>query len=205
MYRSIMINGGTYCREHLLRYCPACETNYEVRPPPPPFHTHTHTPTHTQFHSLTIALRTGSYHIMQILRDEVDDERERLGIRLSGDPGLDQTGGPIGDQLITRFSIDAHGVPVNDGSSPFSFPASAAAQIPTMNELRVAAAEHKSRTQCTSCAYWACPCPTGVPLTTCSKCKIVKYCGKDCQAADWKWEHKFECTVPVVADAKASS
>ncbi|KAF8966137.1 hypothetical protein BDZ97DRAFT_1658154 [Flammula alnicola] len=29
----------------------------------------------------------------------------------------------------------------------------------------------------------------------CSRCSVVKYCGKDCQTRDWKMRHKNECVV----------
>jgi hypothetical protein len=36
---------------------------------------------------------------------------------------------------------------------------------------------------------------TGCPLKACSKCKTTKYCGRDCQLADWKAGHKNFCAV----------
>jgi hypothetical protein len=50
------------------------------------------------------------------------------------------------------------------------------------------------------CCYWACKTPNGreeqdLKLMTCTGCGIVKYCCKEHQKLDWKWEHKGECTL----------
>jgi hypothetical protein len=37
---------------------------------------------------------------------------------------------------------------------------------------------------CTACQK------RGTDLLTCSRCKIAKYCGKECQKAHWKHGHK---------------
>lgn len=33
----------------------------------------------------------------------------------------------------------------------------------------------------------------GIKMSTCSKCKLASYCGKDCQTKHWKQNHKFSC------------
>jgi hypothetical protein len=48
------------------------------------------------------------------------------------------------------------------------------------------------------CCYWACTTPNGrdsQELQRCSGCKLVKYCCKEHQTLDWKFEHKGECTA----------
>ncbi|XP_064620987.1 uncharacterized protein LOC135483865 [Lineus longissimus] len=41
---------------------------------------------------------------------------------------------------------------------------------------------------------------------TCSKCKVAKYCSKECQVKDWKASHKRECRPPEeVADVEAAT
>ena len=45
--------------------------------------------------------------------------------------------------------------------------------------------------ECSQCSYYKCGKTTD--LKSCAKCKIVKYCSRECQTADWKYEHKYEC------------
>jgi hypothetical protein len=47
---------------------------------------------------------------------------------------------------------------------------------------------------CDNCADTACS------LKSCSRCKLVKYCGKPCQSQHWKSGHKKRCVA--VADRK---
>lgn len=51
--------------------------------------------------------------------------------------------------------------------------------------------------QVTECCYWACPNPQSESLMRCTGCGIAKYCCKEHQQADWKWEHKGECRLPA--------
>lgn len=46
--------------------------------------------------------------------------------------------------------------------------------------------QHKVRV-CAACGQ------AGVGLKQCSRCHSVWYCGRDCQAVDWKRGHKFVC------------
>lgn len=51
----------------------------------------------------------------------------------------------------------------------------------------------------TQCCYWGCKTPNGIggeqKLLRCTGCGIAKYCCKEHQLLDWKWEHKGECMV----------
>ena len=62
----------------------------------------------------------------------------------------------------------------------------------------------KKNTVIKSCAYDEC---TGTSddtkLKKCSKCRVVAYCCKSCQLADWK-EHKLECTFLTSTRAAGS-
>jgi len=45
--------------------------------------------------------------------------------------------------------------------------------------------------QCTNCSAFECP------LSLCSRCKVVKYCTRECQLQHWKAWHKKECRTVV--------
>jgi hypothetical protein len=47
------------------------------------------------------------------------------------------------------------------------------------------------------CCYWACANPSPEQLFKCKGCGVVKYCCREHQEQDWKWEHKVECTRSV--------
>ena len=46
--------------------------------------------------------------------------------------------------------------------------------------------------------------PDGAPRDVCVNCRCTFYCGKVCQTADWKAEHKKECKVLIAAAAAAA-
>ena len=63
-----------------------------------------------------------------------------------------------------------------------------------------------SRWECANCGL---PEDSGVALRPCSRCKLVRYCGTECQAQHWKkGGHKQNCVAPdqrkpqVPADAQ---
>ena len=37
-----------------------------------------------------------------------------------------------------------------------------------------------------------------VPMLRCSRCKVVRYCGRTCQKADWVGGHKLVCVEQPV-------
>ena len=43
-----------------------------------------------------------------------------------------------------------------------------------------------------------------VQLKSCARCRRVSYCSVDCQTADWKARHKFECEPPSVQVGESS-
>ena len=51
-----------------------------------------------------------------------------------------------------------------------------------------------SRWECANCSL---PEQPGVALRPCSRCKLVRYCGTECQAQHWKkGGHKKHCVAP---------
>ena len=62
---------------------------------------------------------------------------------------------------------------------------------PTMADLKKPLA---SRWECANCSL---PEQPGVALRPCSRCKLVRYCGTECQAQHWKkGGHKKHCVAP---------
>ena len=47
-----------------------------------------------------------------------------------------------------------------------------------------------------ACRYCRRPPEADKPLRKCTRCKAVKYCGKECQRKDWKLGHKVDCFIP---------
>jgi hypothetical protein len=52
--------------------------------------------------------------------------------------------------------------------------------------------KENSCTMCANC-FKQKPSNTGLTLSTCSRCRAVKYCGGQCQREHWKRVHKHEC------------
>ena len=50
-----------------------------------------------------------------------------------------------------------------------------------------------SRWECANCSL---PEQPDVALRPCSRCKLVRYCGTECQAQHWKKGHKEFCVAP---------
>ena len=176
MYGAIIINGVQYCRRHLVLSCHLCEED-----------------------STSLAY-------------EVHAERERLGVRCGGDPMLNDRSNRWrdfvqGKQMEQRFQIEDL-VRKYGKNHAQTHPQH---WIKLMNELKTGEREINDRFLAevdevkskgvTQCCYWACKTPNGLgegkKLLKCAGCGIAKYCCKEHQIADWKWEHKGECTVNV--------
>lgn len=52
------------------------------------------------------------------------------------------------------------------------------------------------------CTYWECTKTTS--LSKCARCKVVMYCGRECQKKDWA-VHKFSCREPAKSEAEAAA
>jgi hypothetical protein len=142
VFASVVINGGTYCRRHLLICCDECGIDYKT------------------------------------LHDEANVLRIQHHVRPVGDSGLDAVSERIRDSMfadLCEFDADSEAQAL--ATEAKAAPSAAAA--------------------CTECAYYACVNPTAPNLSACNRCHVVKYCSKECQTQDWKWEHKYECVDPT--------
>lgn len=176
MYGTMIINGVQYCRRHLILSCHLCRAEY--------------TP----------------------LKHEVDDERERLGLRCGGDPMLNERAEKWGeyiqgknmqktlqrDMLIQRYGTNhaqTHPQHWTQLTTEWN------AEEREINDRFLPEVDSVKNQGVTQCCYWACKTPNGLgeekKLLKCTGCGIAKYCCKEHQLLDWKWEHKGECTVNV--------
>jgi TPR repeat protein len=49
-------------------------------------------------------------------------------------------------------------------------------------------------TSASQCSFCSRGCESGLKLKPCSRCKVVFYCGEECQRKHWKEGHKAVCT-----------
>jgi hypothetical protein len=166
------INGAQYCRPHLLFRCHLCEVDCND------------------------------------LKEEVDEERRQLGLRPSGVENFNQYADKWGfrtkEALLTMTLQDDLARQMNGKDYYTKNPHLWQERRREMDEIErdinvpflQEVAEMKEM-GATECCYWACTTPNGDNLLRCVGCKIARYCCKEHQAKDWKWEHRGECTVNV--------
>ena len=140
----------------------------------------------------------------------MDEERHGLGLRLGGDPRLNERSArwhqyivekqmcskPQHETLIARYGKD-HAVTHPEHWQKFV--RDSKAEEKEINDRFLTENDEIQQKKGTSqCCYWACETPDGrqdKALLKCTGCGIVKYCCKDHQKLDWTWEHKGECTT----------
>jgi len=173
VYQSMLINGVQYCRRHLGLSCHLCQLEYRH------------------------------------MKEEANDERQRLGLRPAGDPMLNKRGEKWGEyiqgkQMETRFEtemlISKYGKD-HAKTHPqhwIKLMSKAKQEECEINDRYLPEVDEVKKQGATQCCYWACKTPKGLDehkLLRCKGCRIAKYCCKEHQLLDWKWEHKGECTV----------
>jgi hypothetical protein len=142
------------------------------------------------------------------VKEEIDEEREDLGLRESGDPRLTQTALEWGDcmsdkrlqmqlegDLIRQMCGEDHLKTDPEKWQQHSDKWDNYERI--INDKFLAIVEKTFGDGVSQCCYWACEHPNVEKLLTCTGCGVVKYCSKEHQKLDWLWEHKGECTCQV--------
>jgi len=174
IYQYIVINGAEYCRPHLMIQCHLCMVDGWPQ------------------------------------KEEVDEERQKLGLRPSGDPALNERARKWSDLttqsraamrlqsdfLVQRFGKN-HAKTHPEHWQKFMQDAKA-------NEKEINDEFFQDTPEVSHCCYWACDKQQqqqssdedDQKLLRCTGCGIVKYCCKEHQMEDWKWEHKGECRAP---------
>ena len=139
------------------------------------------------------------------MQEECDDERESLGLRSGGDPGLNVrsdmwkeeiTTGQMEVQLGMDMLRQQHGTSIHPQILKEYMDKYQVKERQINERFLVDVAEALKR-GASQCCYWGCSKPDAEKLFKCTGCGIAKYCSKEHQAADWKWEHKYECTRAV--------
>jgi hypothetical protein len=144
----------------------------------------------------------------QPLRDEVDAEREALGIRLGGDPRINATAEEWKNyiqekQLETTLKGDLIRQMYGKGDAQTyekqweTFMGESKAEEAEINDRFLAKVKATFDEGASQCCYYACAKPDAEKLFRCAGCGVAKYCSKDHQLKDWSWEHKGECTSNI--------
>lgn len=173
LYKTIVINGVEYCRMHLLIRCHFCEVDFR-----------------------------GS-------RDAVEEERERLGLRQGGDAHVDR----FSEKWVNEVEGKTLQMTLEDDVTRLQYGQDYYAKNPHRWNERIKQLSEDERKLndsllrelaelkgkgAGSCCYWACKNPSSADrLLTCAGCKFHKYCCREHQALDWKWEHRAECSANV--------
>ena len=153
------------------------------------------------------------------LREEVDEEREALGLRLGGDPKFNARAEKW-QEYITEKQLEVtlqrdllnlkYGTEYlkNHPEHWNNLTKQLKRQEREMNDKFLAENDEIFKDGASQCCYWACETPNGQQrydshgrssslLLRCAGCGIAKYCCKQHQKLDWVWEHKGECKLNV--------
>jgi len=170
-YSNFILNGVQYCRPHLMIYCHLCEVNNDI------------------------------------VREQVDEEREDLGLKPGGDPALNrkaeywanyiqekQLEGTLKSDILRQMY--GKGDKETFDRKWAEYISEESLQEREINERFLADVHATMIEGASQCCYYACNNNgnDNTKLFRCRGCGIAKYCCKDHQEKDWKWEHKGECT-----------
>lgn len=142
------------------------------------------------------------------MKEEVDEEREMLGLRPGGDPRINKKAEEWADfiqekQLQLRLEVDINRQ--RYGNNLLTDAPDVWEEMGRKNSIMereindrfLAIVQRTLDEGASECCYWACSTPAAEKLLRCSGCRVAKYCSKEHHALDWKWEHKGECSQNV--------
>ena len=132
------------------------------------------------------------------MQDECNEERQKLGLRCGGDARLNQRAEKWGDRVLCGQLEAKMKVEQTQGQGiPLSLRMELKTREKAINEELLADVAEVFKKGASQCCYWACKNPDAEKLSKCAGCGVVRYCSKEHQQLDWKWEHKWECTKSV--------
>jgi hypothetical protein len=142
------------------------------------------------------------------IKKKVDEERERLGLRESGDQRINQTALEWKDFISEKqlqLQLESDLIRQKYGKDYYktdpdkweNFRDKCEEDERMINDKFLAMVAKTFQDGAAQCCYWACEAPNAEKLLTCTGCGVVKYCSKEHQKMDWLWEHKGECTCQV--------
>lgn len=170
-----------------------------------------------------------SCHLCEVdnsnLRQEVDEERENLGLRPGGDPCLNKKAEKWHNFIAAKQIEAKHEVKLlrekygenvtqTNPKAWMEFQQSANADERKINDRFLKEVQETMDAGASQCCYWACKTPNGssdakegnatstattrnTKLLRCAGCGIAKYCCKEHQKLDWGWEHRGECSCQL--------
>jgi len=131
-------------------------------------------------------------------QDDCDSEREELSLRCGGDARLNKRAEKWGNRTLDMVFVAREEIDALQGKGiPASLRMEHKSRERAVNEEFLADVARVFEEGASQCCYWGCKQPDADKLSRCSGCGVVKYCSKEHQMLDWKWEHKFECTKSV--------
>jgi len=129
-------------------------------------------------------------------QDDCDAERERLSLRCGGDARLNERA-ERWKVRVTGMLLEVHMKIKDIGGMPMGLKLEMKRGERELNDEFLADVSQTFKDGASQCCYYGCEMPDAKTLSKCAGCGVVKYCCKEHQTLDWKWEHKFECTSKV--------